>query len=91
MTDGEKKKYPSYKTTEGFLRAYEYQEAFKIAFDKATVEDIELTLELPNFNYEIFEQISGISKQDFDVKLGLVKCCHPGNGHKYCPHCGKEL
>jgi len=40
------------------------------AFNKCNdLEDIKKTLEIPNFNYKIFEEISGITKYDFDKKL----------------------
>lgn len=48
---------------------YPEKEMFKLAFDRATVNDVRLTLELPNFDYKIFEEITGISKADFDKKL----------------------
>jgi hypothetical protein len=40
------------------------------AFDNCNdLGDLRKTLELPNFDYQIFEEISGISKADFDKKL----------------------
>jgi hypothetical protein len=69
ITDEEKKSYPFAKWTKGYLRTYEYKKAFKNSFKKASKEDVKLTLELPNFDYEIFEDISGISKADFEKKL----------------------
>jgi len=69
MTDAEKEKYPKYAITEGFLRVYTYQEAWKNSFDKATKEDIALTLKIPNFTYKKFEAISGITKKMIDLKL----------------------
>ncbi len=41
----------------------------KNAFANASKEEIVATLNLPNFDYKIFEEITGISKSDFDVKL----------------------
>lgn len=41
----------------------------KAAFEAATRAEIEQTLALPNFDYSIFEEITGISKADFDRKL----------------------
>ena len=69
MNDEEKEIYYWYKTTNGYLKKLEYKEAWKLSFEKASVEDVKKTLELPNFDYGIFEEISGISKQDFDNKL----------------------
>ena len=92
MTDQEKEESPNYKTTEGFLRVYKYKEAFKTAFDKADIEGIKQTLELPNFDYKIFEEISGISKSDFDKRLGKPSCYdHNNKSYTYCPHCGNKM
>ena len=46
------------------------KDAFREAFIKASLDDVEKTLKLPNFDYAIFEEITGISKSDFDKKLG---------------------
>ena len=69
MTKQEKNKYPDYKITTGFLRVYGYKEAWKRSFEKANKEDVKKTLELPNFNYKIFEEITGISKKMLNKKL----------------------
>ena len=73
MTEKEKKDYPHYKTTTGFLRVFKYKDAWKNSFDKATKEDVKKTLELPNFSHKLFEEISGISEKDFKKKFKKVK------------------
>ena len=75
------------KTEEGYLKVYDYKEAWKNSFEKADIEDVKKTLELPNFDYEIFEEITGISKRDFDKRLR--RCEH--EGVKYCKYCGALL
>jgi len=60
MTEEEKKNNPNYKTTGGYIKVYEYQEAWKRAWNKATPEDKELLFKLPNFDAVVFEKISGI-------------------------------
>ena len=69
MTEEEKKKYPHYSVTTGFLRVFKYKEAWKKSFDKAIKKDVALTLEIPNFDYKMFEEISGITKKMIDKKL----------------------
>jgi hypothetical protein len=69
MSDKEKETYYWYKTTEGYLRKLNYKEAFKLAFEKADVEGVKHLLKLPNFDYKIFEEISGISKKMIQDKL----------------------
>jgi hypothetical protein len=60
MTDEEKNENPTYKTTGGYLREFSYKEAWGNAYDNATKEDIELLKKLPNFDAEVFKEISGI-------------------------------
>ena len=69
MSDEEKEKFYWYKTTDGYLRTVDYKEAWRLSFEKSDVEDLKKTLKLPNFDYNIFEEISGINKKDFDRKL----------------------
>jgi hypothetical protein len=59
MTDEEKEKNPQSKTTGGYLKCYEYKEAFTKSMEKASKEEIKQIKELPNFDAEVFYQISG--------------------------------
>jgi hypothetical protein len=82
MTDEEKKQYPHYAVTTGFLRVFDYKEAWKSSFMKASKEDVKKTLKLPNFDAKIFEEISGISAKMIGDKLGIeIPDC--------CPYCQK--
>lgn len=45
----------------------------KNALKKATKSEIEQALALPNFDYAIFEQITGVSKADIDSRLAELK------------------
>jgi hypothetical protein len=47
----------------------DYKESFKKSFEKATKEDVNLLIKLPNFNYKVFEEISGITKKMIKEKL----------------------
>lgn len=69
MTEEEKKEYPHYIVTTGFLRVFKYKEAWVNSFNKATSEDVKKTLMLPNFDYDIFEELSGITKSMIEKKL----------------------
>ena len=60
MTEKEKQKNPSYKATGGYIKVYDYKEAWRIAFDGASDEEIEQLKALPNFDAKVFEEISGI-------------------------------
>jgi hypothetical protein len=64
MTDFEKEENPTYKTTGGYLRVYDYKEAFQKSYNSATREEQLKIKELPNFDAEKFYQISGIRIDD---------------------------
>ena len=69
MTDEEKKNNPLYWITDGYLKKYEYKEARNIAFDKASKKEVQQTIKLQNFNYKIFEEITGITKKMIQDRL----------------------
>ena len=74
MTEKEKEENPSHKTTGWYLKEKYIEDDMKVhrrcAFNQCeNLEDIKKTLELPNFDYDIFEEITGITKEDFDRKL----------------------
>ena len=64
MTEEEKQKHPEYKTTGGYLKEYGYKEAFQNSFNKLSAEEkknqVELLKALPNFDKDVFFEISGI-------------------------------
>ena len=46
-----------------------YKEAWRKAFKTATKEEIEQTISLPNFDYSVFEEITGISEMMLKKRL----------------------
>lgn len=62
MTDSEKNANPTYTTTGGYLKVYEYKEAWRRSFDAQENKEKQIKqLEaLPNFDYDVFVEISGI-------------------------------
>ena len=63
-TDEEKRLHKTeIETCGGFLKILGYKEAFRIAWDKADKEEHKQLLELPNWNNEIFKEISGIDAE----------------------------
>ena len=63
-TDEEKEEYKKeIETCGGFLKTLEYKEAFRLAWDKASKEEHKKLLDLPNWNNEIFKEISGIDAE----------------------------
>lgn len=73
MTDKEKEAYPTYITTGGYLKCYDYKQAFKNSYYKASKEDKEKVKKLPNFDAEIFYEISGIRVDNDDEVDNAIK------------------
>ena len=60
MTDDEKKTNVDALTTGGYLKKISYKEAWANAFKTASDKDIELLKALPNFDADVFYEITGI-------------------------------
>jgi hypothetical protein len=60
MSDKEKTAFPTYVTTGGYLKEKSYVEAWRESWDKASLEDKKKVLSLPNWDNDIFKEISGI-------------------------------
>jgi hypothetical protein len=69
MTETEKAENPTYETTDGYLKVYDYKEAFRNSWDNASLEDRHKILLVPNFDNEIFKEITGI---DVNKELHLI-------------------
>ena len=74
MTYKMKEENPEYETTGWYIKVSLIEDDMKVhrrrAFDKCNdLEDMKKTLEIPNFDYDIFEEISWITKKDLDKKL----------------------
>lgn len=64
MTDDEKEAHPEHETTGGYLRTYEYKEAWQRSWDKAPEADRAKLFDLPNFDANIFYEITGIDVRE---------------------------
>lgn len=63
-TEEEKKAHKNeFEIAGGFIKTLTYKEAFKRAWDKAPKEEHKKLLALPNWNNEIFKEISGIDAE----------------------------
>ena len=68
-TDDERKQHKKdIEVCGGFLKTIPYKDAWRRSWDIATDEDRRKVLQLPNWNNEIFKEISGI---DVELELGL--------------------
>jgi hypothetical protein len=87
MTKQEEIDNEDFYTMGGYLKTYDYKDAFRKAWDDASDEDKELLFALPNFDAKIFKEISGIDvnetekvatvcveiSRDLAKSLGLIK------------------
>ena len=69
MLPEEKEQHPEYATAGGYLKKYDYKEAFRKSFEDAKrlpdwPEQLKRLKALPNFNFKIFEEISGITAEE---------------------------
>ena len=60
MTDAEKAAHPSHEITGGYLKTFTYKEAWSNAWNNANDEQKRWFLSLPNFDADIFFEITGI-------------------------------
>jgi hypothetical protein len=83
MTDQEKIDNETFHTTGGYLRSYEYQEAYQKSWHEASEEDRKLVEQLPNFDADVFLEISGIDvRKETEVKELTVAEIEELLGHK---------
>jgi len=62
MSEKEKKAYPSYVTTGGYVKSYTcLKHAYVDAWEKADKEDRDKTKSLPNFDIDVFTEIFGFN------------------------------
>ena len=71
MTNQEKIDNVEFVTTGGYLKVLTYKEAWLNAWNGATEEDKELLYALPNFNAEIFKEISGIDVNESSNEMTI--------------------
>ena len=60
MSEKEKSKNPSYKTTGGYLKTLPYKDAWAVMWGSFHQKEKEAIMKLPNFNKKVFKEITGI-------------------------------
>ena len=74
MTDQEKECNQTHITTGVYLRVYDYKEAFQKSWSEADKEDRKKIFNLPNFDAEVFKEISGIDvNEDSDKSKKIAE------------------
>ena len=65
MSNEEKKQHPEYKNTGGYLKVFNFKEACKNMWNRLTDYEKHIVItELPNFDADKFEQITGINVEE---------------------------
>ena len=60
MTEEEQQQYSRYETTGGYLKIYTYKQAWANLWKKIDEDDKQAIKDLPNFDKEVFKEITGI-------------------------------
>jgi len=76
MTDQEKKDHVGWETTEGYLKTLSYKEAWQEGWKNAIQEQKDWYKSLPNFDAEIFLEITGIDARESEEMIEI-------NGKKF--------
>lgn len=61
MTESEKQQHPEHETTGGYLKIYEYKQAWANLWKKLNKDEKQAIKDLPNFNKEVFKEITGLT------------------------------
>ena len=64
MTEEEKRNHPEHETTGGYLKNVDFKTACKMMWDKLDDDEKQAVKELPNFDADVFEEITGIKVEE---------------------------
>ena len=79
MTDEEKKADPSYSVKQGYLKKFEWKEAWANFWRDTDEENRKKFLALPNFSWDVFTSITGIKPENENCEPEIIEL----NGIKY--------
>ena len=68
MSDSEKEEHPDHEATGGYLKVLDYKEAWKKMWKSLSEKEKQSILDLPNFDKDIFFDITGIRIKKGDEK-----------------------
>ena len=60
MTEDEKQQHPEYKITGGYLKTVDFKTGCRTMWDRLTDSEKTAVRNLPNFDPDVFEEITGI-------------------------------
>ena len=64
MTEEEKKDHPEHETTGGYLKTVDFKTACKMMWERLNDDDKQAVKEIPNFDAEVFKEITGIDVEE---------------------------
>lgn len=73
MTDTEKEEHPEHQAIGGYLKTIPFTDACRLMWANLNDEEKQAVYELPNFDKDIFEQITGIYIENLKSKKGNSK------------------
>lgn len=71
MTEAEKQENETYKTTGGYLKVRDYKYCWAKFWEKASNEGKDFIKSLPNFDADVFEEVTGIKVNEEKKKVTL--------------------
>ena len=71
MNDNEKRENPTHETTGGYLKKQDYKYCWEKGWGKMSKEEKDFIINLPNFDWVIFEEITGIKKVEEKQRITL--------------------
>ncbi|WP_074097999.1 pentapeptide repeat-containing protein [Clostridioides difficile] len=83
MSEEEKKNNPKYETVGGYLKVFTFEEMCKNMWNNLTDEEKKVIMEIPNFDADIFKEITGI-----EVLKLKIKECNIADKQEYTNCCG---
>ena len=67
-TDEEKEAHPEHETTGGYLKVVDFKTACAIMWDNMTEEERAAVWDIPNFDPDVFEAITGIKVNPYETE-----------------------
>ncbi|HDF2707632.1 TPA: pentapeptide repeat-containing protein [Clostridioides difficile] len=83
MTEEEKENNPGYEINNGYLKVFTFEEMCKNMWNNLTDEEKKIIIDIPNFDADIFKEITGIEV----IKL-KIKECNIVDKQEYTNCCG---
>jgi len=71
MSEDEKAENPTHKTTGGYLKKQDFKYCWQKGWGKMDKEERDFIISLPNFDWKIFEEITGIKQEQTKQKITL--------------------